>query len=270
MLSHNTLATNCRVLTLTLEQGMTDGSLSGIDPAVHVLNLNYQSVAPDGRDGLVDWALRTWGADRRRWGTCPRCDAADVCPIYANHRLIADDDEGAPRRAIRTLFSTAERSGAVITTRQALASLSFTITGGLQCTDVHRRWQRGPSDNSWQYPYLFHQAAFGDRLSRLQRRHVPTFDALRRLDPGAVAVRAVDDTLEPATEESSFLPPSPSIDRGDTSITARGATRERDTPTIDALSPPLGLLPTGCEQLVATTHGHAGRTGIHSCGTFRR
>lgn len=218
-----------RVLTLTLERGMSDGSLASVDPAVHVVNLNFQSVAPDSRSGLVDWALRSWGADRRRWHVCARCDASAVCPIYANHHQLAADELGETRReGVRALFATAERSGAVITTRQALATVAFTITGGLQCTDVHRRWRRGPTDAAWQFPYLFHQALFADRLSRDQRNHVPAFDALRRLDPGAVALRAVDDSLEPTVEDPPFLPPVPVLDEG-TPRSRRDAQRESET-----------------------------------------
>lgn len=220
---------NLRVLTRTLEQGLSDGSLASVDPAVHVVNLNFQSVAPDTRRGLIDWALRSWSGDRRRWQICTRCDAATVCPIYANHRQLADDELGDTRRdSARTLFATAERAGAVITTRQALATVAFAITGGMQCTDVHRRWQRGPTDTTWQYAYLYHQALFGDRLSRDDRSHVPAFEAMRRLDPGAIALRSVDDSLEPTAEDPPFLPPVPALDEG-TPRSRRDAQRESET-----------------------------------------
>lgn len=218
-----------RVVTRTLERGMSDGSLAHLDPAVHVVNLNFQSVAPDDGRGLLDWAMRSWAADRRRWKICARCDASDVCPIYANHRQFTDDESGQRRHdGVRVLFATAERSGAVITTRQALAAVAFAITGGLQCRDVHKRWRRGPTDGTWQYPYLFHQALFADQLSRDQRNHVPAFSALRRLDPGAVALREVDDTLEPTIQDPPFLPPVPALDEG-TPRSRRDARRESET-----------------------------------------
>ena len=217
-----------RVITQTLERGMRVGQLAGVVPAIEVLNLNYQSVAPEDQRGLLDWALRSWSTDRRRWQICTRCDANTACPIYANHRDLADSDSGERRRdGIRSLFSTAERAGAVVTTRQALATVSFAITGGLSCVDVHRRWERGPNDGTWQFEFLFHQAVFGDRLTREQRTHVPSLDAIRRLDPGAVALRAVDDGLEPA-DDSPFLPPLPALDEG-TPQSRRDAQRESDT-----------------------------------------
>lgn len=216
-------------ITRTLEQGIRDGSVSDPTGSVQVINLNYQSVAPEGRQGLVDWAVRTWGADRRSWQACNRCDARAICPVLANHRQLSDETRGQERRsAIRTLFSTAERAGAVVTTRQALAIIAYTISGGLTCQDVHARWQRARQDRSWQYPHLYHQAIFADLLSKEKRRQVPALLTLRRLDPGSVAQRAVDDYLEPSPESAEFLPPVPTIDDG-TPPTRRAAQRESNT-----------------------------------------
>jgi hypothetical protein len=203
------------VITRTLEEGIAKGTVTNVDPTVHVINLNYQSVAPDGTDGLADWAVKTWGADRRRWRQCLKCDAREVCPIFANHQSLANEDTGQRRRgAILEVFSAAERTGAVVTTRQALALIAHTISGGITCDDVHRRFQRDEADRSWQYPYLYHQALFGDRLSAQKRRQVPAFSALRRLDPGRNALRRVDDYLDPDTAKTLFLPAVPSSDEG--------------------------------------------------------
>ena len=109
----------------------------------------------------------------------------------------------------RTLFATAERSGAVITTRQALATISYTITGGLQCTDVHRRRQRGPQRRVVAVPAPVPPGAVRRRTSRVvERGHVPAIDALRRLDPGAVAMRSSTTPWSPSTEDVPFLPPT--------------------------------------------------------------
>ncbi|GEL96332.1 ATP-binding protein [Cellulomonas composti] len=204
-----------KVITQTLEAGIEKGTVANATASVYVINLNYQSVAPDVHEGLVDWAANTWGADRRRWRICQRCDARTICPILANHEALADDGRGAERRkAIRQVFSAAERTGAVVTTRQALALTAHSISGGLICEDVHRRYRRDASDRSWQFPYLYHQALFGDLLTPQMRRQVPAFRALRRLDPGGTALRWVDDTLDPETANSPFLPPVPSGDEG--------------------------------------------------------
>lgn len=214
------------LLTRTLERGIVEGSVTNVDDRVHVLNLNFQSVAPEGNDGLVDWALKAWVVDRRRWQICGRCDAREVCPILANHEELASPELGETRRsATRDLFSTAERAGAVITTRQALALVAHAISGGLSCSDVHRKYGRTPMDTSWQYNHLFHQTMFGDDLTKQQRSQVAPLRVIRSLDPGKVALRAVDDTLDPDDAGSRFLPPVPSADEG-TPRSRRDAQRE--------------------------------------------
>lgn len=203
-----------QVVVDTLRAGIARGRIASSDGAVVVINLNYQSVAPDREgEGLVDWAVRNWGADKRSWQICKRCDARETCPIFANHESLSDASNGpSRRRAIRDLFSAAERTGAVVTARQALSTLAYAITGGLTCDDVHRRYGNSRADTSWQYPYQYHQALFGDRLTPQQRQQVPTIPSLRRLDPGKVSRRQVDDLLEPEAAQVKFLPPMPGPD----------------------------------------------------------
>ncbi|MGH3452767.1 MAG: hypothetical protein ACRDP2_00030 [Nocardioidaceae bacterium] len=219
-----------QVVVDTLGAGIAQGTVASSDGDVVVINLNYQSVAPDReRDGLVDWATRSWAVDKRSWQSCKRCDARDVCPILANHEAMSDTSNGpSRRRAIRDVFSAAERTGSVITTRQTLSTLAHAITGGLTCDDVHRRFRNSRSDKLWQHPYQYHQALFGDLLSPQQRQQVPAILALRRLDPGKVSRRQVDDMLEPEAAVVAFLPPTPGI--GDRRIrTAQDAQRDAAT-----------------------------------------
>lgn len=220
-------STRAQVVVDTLASGIAHGTVASSDGAVVVINLNYQSVAPDREgEGLVDWATRSWAVDKRSWQVCKRCDAQAVCPIFANHEALSDPSSGPlRRRGLRDLFSAAERTGAVITARQALSALAHAITGGLRCDDVHRRFRAGHADVSWQYPFQYHQALFGDRLSPQQRQQVPAIAALRRLDPGKVSRRQVDDLLEPEGAAVAFLPPIPGHD-GRRARTAQDAQRD--------------------------------------------
>lgn len=191
-----------KVLVQTLTEGIVRGQVSDPDGAVTVINLNYQSVAADSSNGgLIPWVLKQWTTTQSsRWKRCETCDARKVCPILANRNELSDPTRGPQRRAaIRDMFAAAERTGAVITTRQALSVTSYMITGGLSCDDVHAKYQRSHSDRLWQAPHLYHQALFGDRLSQQQRHLVPAFFALRKLDPGRVSRRQVDDRLDPDT-----------------------------------------------------------------------
>lgn len=190
-----------KILVTTLAEGIVRGRVSDPDGTVIVINLNYQSVAADSANGgFVSWVLKQWTmTQRRRWKPCETCDAQEVCPILANRNELSDPTRGPQRRAaIRDIFAAAERTGAVITTRQALSVISYMLTGGLSCENVHAKYQRSHSSRLWQAPHLYHQALFGDRLTQQQRHLVPTFFALRKLDPGKVSRRQVDDRLDPA------------------------------------------------------------------------
>ncbi|MEU5657973.1 hypothetical protein ABZ802_20525 [Streptomyces sp. NPDC047737] len=191
-----------KVLVQTLTEGIVRGQVSDPHGAVTVINLNYQSVAADSSNGgLIPWVLKQWTTTQSsRWKRCDTCDAREVCPILANRNELSDPTRGPQRRgAIRDMFAAAERTGAVITTRQALSVTSYMLTGGLSCDEVHARYQRSHSNRLWQAPHLYHQALFGDRLSQQQRHLVPAFFALRKLDPGRVSRRQVDDRLDPDT-----------------------------------------------------------------------
>ncbi|MGY0235068.1 hypothetical protein [Longispora urticae] len=191
-----------KILVETLTEGIVRGQVSSPDGTVTVLNLNYQSVAA-GRSngGLISWVLKQWTTTQwSRWKPCETCDARNVCPILANRTELADPTRGPQRRtAVRDVFAAAERTGAVVTTRQALSVISYMLTGGLSCENVHAKYQWSHSNRSWQAPHLYHQSLFGDRLTQQQRHLVPAFFALRKLDPGKVSRRQVDDRLDPDT-----------------------------------------------------------------------
>ena len=197
-----------RILVETLTEGIVRGQVSDPAGTVTVINLNYQSVAADSsRGGLIPWVLRQWTTTQwSRWKSCETCDARKICPILANRNELSDPTHGPQRRAaIRDMFTAAERTGAVVTTRQALSVTSYMLTGGLSCEDVHAKYQWSHSNRLWQAPYLYHQALFGDRLTLQQRHQVPVFFALRKLDPGKVSRRQVDDRLDP--DSAGEFPP---------------------------------------------------------------
>jgi len=199
----------------SLEQGLAEGRLD-VDPQVVVLNLNFQSVASPGNRLAVE--LLRWAVDGRKWRVCSGCDSRDVCPILENRRLLADRRRGPARiDAIESLLQTAERIGAVITVRELLMFVAYGLTGGIACSDVHRRARR----TDWQSDYEFTQNLFGDRLTTSQRLSLRSLRYLRLIDPGAVAFRAVDDDLVPeaSDEEGRFLPRESAI--GNAAVTTR-------------------------------------------------
>lgn len=213
----------------SLDEGLARGRLD-VDRRVVVLNLNFQSVASTD-NSLVRGLLREWAVDRRRWTICARCDAQPACPIYENHRLMAGGGRGSTRiAAVEALLQTAERIGAVITIRELLMLVAYAMTGGYRCTDVHRRSGR----RDWQHDFEFTQNLFGERLSPSQRGSLRSLRQLRLADPGAVALRTVDDALTPEASETEgrFLPREASAESAAITTRAQAKTAAQATRTL--------------------------------------
>ncbi|WP_433274655.1 hypothetical protein ACQPZA_26065 [Pseudonocardia xinjiangensis] len=192
-----------------LEMGTVSGSTT-MDSRLHVVNLNYQSVAAHAERSLTAHLLRYWGQDQRKWRSCAPCDARDICPIYENHRLLSQGREGEERRnGVVQLMKIVEHTGQVVTIRELLIVIALAITGGLRCRDVHAHYHASKTSTHWQYRHIFHQAIFGETITAKQQAQVRLIAALKRVDPGRTALRGVDDYLVPEADEilGRFLPP---------------------------------------------------------------
>jgi hypothetical protein len=186
----------CRELLNEFHSSFKSG-LASTDGKVHMVNLNYQSVASEKSDALVTQALRSW-LDRRRWTACNTCDSRQSCPIYMNFELLTvSKDAVAQSRVMRLkgLLAASERLGAVITMREMLMIVSFAITGGLLCADVHRRRRSGK--RGWQHRYAFYNLLFLNppTLKPEQINRIPALSRLKKLDPGMRASRILDEKL---------------------------------------------------------------------------
>jgi hypothetical protein len=182
-------------------RGITADAASGI----HIINLNYQSVAAKSahRNGsLLQRVLKAWVGDGRRWGeqSCGSCDHESRCPIRRNRALLAEQGANSERRQRRLeeVFEVVERLGHVVTIREMLMLVAYLITGGLTCMDVDQRLSGATSKPGWQYAWAFYNLLFRpppnlppDRADK----GIPILAALRRLDPGAIAVREVDEQI---------------------------------------------------------------------------
>lgn len=189
-------APGCRELQKEFHSSFRSG-LASSDGKNHVVNLNYQSVAADSGVTLIRQALKGW-LDRRRWSACNNCDSRQGCPIYRNFELLSDSKDAISQSRISRLeglLAVSERLGAVITIREMLMIASFTVTGGLLCTDVHRRLRN--RKRGWQHHYVFYNLLFLNppSLMREQINRIPALSKLKKLDPGMQANRFLDETL---------------------------------------------------------------------------
>jgi len=194
--SHNA-GLRCRDLLSSFESSFTHGRASP-DGRIHIVNLNHQSTAAgDAGQSLGDRAVREWTSGVR-WKSCQDCDARPACPIHRNREMLSErvDERFGPirKQKLRLLFATLERIGYVITIRDMLMGISYLLTGGLKCRDVHemRRRRRG-----WQQAYAFYNLAFElpGSLSAEQLKSLPLMQQLARLDPGRRAIREIDERI---------------------------------------------------------------------------
>lgn len=191
---------SCGRIADLFRRSFTTGSTSD-DGVVHIVNLNFQSVASataGGRPSLVRRTLQSWVGDGRRWGagSCGSCSLSEHCPIQRNRTLLAEEGEASERRIanIERLFATVERLGHVVTIREMLMLVAYFLTAGLRCEDVHKRG----GALGWQHESVFYNLLFRrpDRIpeDRLYKG-IPTLAVFKRLDPGAIADRSVDEVV---------------------------------------------------------------------------
>lgn len=190
--------TSCARIADLFGRSFITGSTSD-DGTVHIVNLNYQSVASSttsNTPSLVRRTLQSWVGDGRRWSACGSCSLAEGCPIRRNRTLLVEEGATSERRIanIERLFSTVERLGHVVTIREMLMLVAYFITAGLRCEHVHAKGEA----RGWQHENAFYNLLFRrpDRIpeDRLYKG-IPTLGVFRRLDPGAIADRTVDETI---------------------------------------------------------------------------
>jgi hypothetical protein len=177
------------------EKSFLDG-LCSTDDSIHVINLNYQSIAGEtADDSLFKKAFKFW-LDMRRWKSCENCESKTRCPILHNRSLIDSRNEtsSVPRlEQINLLFKIIERTDTVITIREMLMLVAYMLTGGLDCATVHKNART----IGWARKYVFYNLLFERpaSLSKEQVSSIRTLSKITQIDPGLFATRSTDDLL---------------------------------------------------------------------------
>jgi hypothetical protein len=165
---------------------------------IHIINLNYQSVATDSEQrGLLIEALHQWTSGTR-WRICTDCDARAGCPILANQKMLSSRPDGSSevrRQKLETIFSTTERLGTVVTIREMLMIVAYLLTSGLSCKDVHTEIKR--QKLGWQHRHAYYNCLFilPPNLPPDKVRRIPVLLEVQRLDPGLRVSRGIDERI---------------------------------------------------------------------------
>ena len=164
---------------------------------IHIVNLNFQSVAATNGDSksLISQAIKSW-MDGRKWTACNNCSVQENCPIFHNFKLLGEAHPSTDNNRINRieqLLAATEQLGEVITIREMLMLVSYIVTGGLSCADVHKRKNK----IGWQNEYAFYNLLFKapSSLSSEALKAISILNKLSKLDPGLVSDRIIDESL---------------------------------------------------------------------------
>jgi hypothetical protein len=212
----------CRSIGALFQSSIQTGVTIDSNGSIHIVNLNYQSVA--AREGnhngsLLRRVLMSWVGDGRRWGdrSCGSCLHEPTCPIRRNRALLAEEGATSELRLgrLEEMFEVVERLGHVITIREMLMLIAYLITGGMTCRDVDKRSAGAPGRLGWQHAWAYYNLLFcappnlpAERVDK----GIPILSAFRRIDPGAIAIRLTDekilnrgDLFDPNQSDLQFL-----------------------------------------------------------------
>lgn len=194
----------CGEISQLFRTSFRTGVTANPSGSLHIINLNYQSVAANsgGRGSLLRRVLTSWVGNGQRWSSrsCGACVHEPVCPIKRNRALLAEDPVLSPLRVhqLEELFEVIERLGHVVTIREMLMLVAYVITGGMTCEEVDRRARAAGAAIGWQHAWAFYNLLFRSPpglASDHVDKGIPVLAAFRRLDPGDIALRTVDEKI---------------------------------------------------------------------------
>jgi hypothetical protein len=209
----------------SLQQSIVNGRGHSHNSPHVIINLNHQSVsASETHQPVIDQLFSAWLLDDSKWSACGGCPASEECPIFRNSTELAGDGafSASRRDAIRLLLSVVERIGFTVTIRELLIAVSHFITGGISCAAV-QAMAKERSDYPWQLNYGFASNVFGLNVTGTSMDEMQVFRGLRKLDPALIAIRDVDDRLDPESDQDlgkfgrpdqSAIQPAPTTARG--------------------------------------------------------
>ena len=192
-----------------LDRGLDLGETNPVDDdSIHVVNLNFQAAAAEN-GGFLDHVLSHFLDNQAAWNVCGKCSARADCPILENRNQLTlspsvQRDNRYARAALIDLVRVAEESGYVLTYRETLVLVAFLVTGGLTCQKVeefHRDGRRRPRLGGYALVDLLFDAPLSEDKSEALR----ILETIKRLDPGRIALRPVDEEIHREMETEGRL-----------------------------------------------------------------
>ena len=174
----------------------------GKENRINVRNLNQKN---NSEDAIL---LLKKMVDTSNWVACEGCPRFNNCPIRSNSESLRVKGVSD---SIKNLYDFVHDKGDHVTIRDLLIHLSYTITGGLSCEDVHRIKSITNADISngliVELRRLFSENFFGGNWEKqFPGKPLPVaFESLRQLSMGMHSNRKIDRLLTLDSEQISNL-----------------------------------------------------------------
>lgn len=168
-------------LALEVKQQFLDHNES--NEQFELINLQHVSSSLYARRILNEWN------QEENWADCQACGKAESCIILHNHRKTA---QAAIEQRLVEQYRLLDCRGTHLTMREILIHISYVLTGGLTCQDIHNAGYEAVEQQSKLAYYNNFYGIHMPGTASIERGATQQFVGL---DPGQLSVSQIDDYL---------------------------------------------------------------------------
>ncbi|WP_350344597.1 hypothetical protein PRVXT_001021 [Proteinivorax tanatarense] len=132
--------------------------------------------------------LNNWNREEN-WESCRQCTKIESCIIFLNHKRLSVD---LIKDRILEQYRILDYLDIHITMRELLIHMSFTITGGLLCNDIHEAQYKELAEQSKK---VYYENFYGENVKANAFVDMKAVKALRTIDVGVSSQSEVDDFI---------------------------------------------------------------------------
>jgi len=136
----------------------------------------------------VDKVLDEWNKEEY-WTPCSACSKRDTCIIYFNHKKTSLE---LVKERLVEQYRLLDYLGTHITMREMLIHISYVLTGGFICKDIHNR-EIEDFQNQMSKPY--YENFFGNGIEHEAFAEMGAIKIFKEFDPGNYSDSKIDDFI---------------------------------------------------------------------------
>ncbi len=153
------------------------------DASLHLVNLQDVTSSLYAERIFEEWNKEQY------WTSCNSCRLQAKCIIAFNHRKLSKPDV---RSKLIEQYRLLDLLGTHVTMREILIHASYTITGGLTCSDIK---QADYSVIEKQAEHAYYNNFYGTDMPDVSAGEMGAVRYLKRLNPGELSISSIDDFL---------------------------------------------------------------------------